>query len=152
MSCLVWIDRLKLFWLSFIFQLNFWTLFNVYSFIHWSYLRNGFRLNVDHRWNDANNRRKPLERQRDKEGGSFFFLSFYFKPQFSILDTCIVVWHYVSPISPFKTNYVFVTWYGVTMVFWRNNTRQRTQKRKTMDESNKKVGEKIELNGSVEKQ
>lgn len=38
------------------------------------------------------------------------------------------------------------------MVFWRNNTRQRTQKRETMDESNKKVGEKIELNGSVEKQ
>lgn len=72
LSCLVWIDRLKLFWLSFIFQLNFWMLFNVRSFIHWINLRNGFRLNVDHRWNDANNRRKPLERQRDKEGGYFF--------------------------------------------------------------------------------
>lgn len=94
------------------------------------------------RWKDANNRRKPLERRRNKGDG--FLLSFFLL----ILNNGSIRVYCFSTlrrsISPFKTNYVFVTWY-----VWRRHfdviTRQSVQKWKTMDESNeiqKKIGEK----------
>lgn len=61
--------------------------------------------------------------------------------------------HYVAPfLCPFKTNYVSVTWYGVTMVFdvitWHTT---RVQKWKTMMANEillvSTAEKKIELNG-----